>query len=72
MDVEESKWLDRYPGKPLHTFSTDSVELTGKQGAVPSQAHVDLEKAGVITHPLLGINGKFAWRNPNPLFKTFN
>lgn len=26
--------------------------------SVPSQAHLDLMKAGIITEPLLGINGK--------------
>lgn len=27
-------------------------------GSVPSQAHLDLVKAGIITEPLLGINGE--------------
>lgn len=27
-------------------------------GSVPSQAHLDLLKAGIITEPLLGVNGK--------------
>lgn len=27
---------------------------------VPSQAHLDLLRAGIITEPLLGINGMFA------------
>lgn len=26
-------------------------------GTVPSQVHIDLQKAGIITEPLLGING---------------
>lgn len=29
-------------------------------GKVPSQAHLDLLEAGVITEPLLGINGMFS------------
>lgn len=28
-------------------------------GTVPSQAHIDLHKAGIITEPLLGINGMY-------------
>lgn len=28
-------------------------------GTVPSQAHVDLKNAGIITEPLLGINGMY-------------
>ncbi|KIJ51534.1 glycoside hydrolase family 2 protein [Sphaerobolus stellatus SS14] len=46
------------------TFSLSSLEWTLRNqngsivipGAVPSQAHVDLLKAGLITEPLLGIN----------------
>ena len=26
---------------------------------VPSQVHIDLQKAGIITEPLLGINGMY-------------
>jgi beta-mannosidase len=32
-------------------------------GAIPSQAHLDLLRAGVITEPLLGINGQLISSN---------
>ena len=35
-------------------------------GSVPSQAHLDLLRAGIITEPLLGINGALACLLVNP------
>lgn len=35
------------------------------RGSVPSQAHLDLSRAGVITEPLLGINGSPLILNSN-------
>lgn len=32
-------------------------------GSVPSQAHLDLLNAGIITEPLLGINGENQYDN---------
>jgi beta-mannosidase len=49
-----------------HIFDLSHLEWTLKNhnssivvpGSLPSQAHLDLFKAGVINDPLLGINGK--------------
>lgn len=54
------------PGLALgQIFSLSKLEWTLKNhngsivvpGSVPSQAHLDLLKAGIITEPLLGANG---------------
>lgn len=49
------------------TFDLSGLQWTLKNqngsiaipATVPSQAHIDLLKAGIITEPLLGINGKY-------------
>jgi beta-mannosidase len=49
-----------------HVFNLSSLQWTLKNqngsivvpGSLPSQAHLDLFRAGVINDPLLGINGK--------------
>ena len=55
-----------FPVKVLGgVFSLSDLQWTLKNangsivvpGSVPSQAHLDLLRAGVITEPLLGING---------------
>jgi beta-mannosidase len=37
-------------------------------GSVPSQAHLDLARAGVITEPLLGMNGSFVFIFAPPFY----
>lgn len=33
-------------------------------GSLPSQVHLDLQRAGIITEPLLGINGSISSNRP--------
>jgi hypothetical protein len=43
---------------PISTSYLQCV-LMSRQAKIPSQAHIDLLNAGIITEPLLGINGNF-------------
>lgn len=47
-DLSELKWALKNQNGSIHIPAT-----------IPSQAHLDLFKAGIITEPLLGINGAF-------------
>ena len=57
-------WSDTVNGDVLSLSSLD-WSLKNENGSivipakVPSQAHLDLLDAGIITEPLLGINGTF-------------